>query len=273
MSPSSNNYAFCTLALGSKYRAFTQDLANDLKKYVPQASLVVGTERPEEFAHYSNVIPFKHSKKGVLHCYHDKRFVIGKAITQFNTAIQIDADTRFTCSLPDKLDWCPGITAGHTANMVEHILKYSPERFRAVQEIAAKLNIKLDTTTWVGESLFVVTRDNGKEKAFLEYWDKISRYLELRGIHSGEGIAIGLSAAKAGLQILKSSSYIALNNARQHLDATDQVENKVRERKLWAGLKRRTSYHYRLNLSRISALQNYNFYYTQPELQLTQKIK
>lgn len=262
MNNSTSNYAFCVLALGKKYQDFAKDLAGDLSNYAPQASLIVGTEDPKEFSQHKNVVPFEHHKQGVLHCYHDKRFVVGKALSQFNTAIQIDADTRLIQTIPDSLSWEPGITAGHMANMVEHIKKYSPERFDVVQQIATKLDLKLNETTWVGESLFVVTRDSGKEKKFIQYWGRISRYLELRGIHSGEGIAIGLAAAKAGLKISTSPSYAVINHARVHLDATDQVSKSSNQSEfVWAHLKRRVLYHYRLNLSRATALQDFVFYY------------
>lgn len=262
MNYSTNNYAFCVLALGKKYQDFAKDLANDLSSYAPHASLVVGTENPEAFVQHQNVVPFEHHKQGVLHCYHDKRFVIGKTLTRFNTAIQIDADTRLVQPIPDSLSWQPGITAGHTANMAEHIKKYSPERLNIVQQIATKLGLELDETIWVGESLFAVTRDNGKEQKFIQYWSRISRYLELNGIHSGEGIAIGLAAAKAGLKISTSPSYAVINHARVHLDATDLECKSVNPSEvLWAHLKRRISYHYRLNLSRATALQDFVFYY------------
>lgn len=72
------NYCFCTLALREKYQKLTKTLAEDLKKYAPGGSLVVGTDAPQYFDNSPNVIAFKHTQKGILHCYNDKRFVLEK---------------------------------------------------------------------------------------------------------------------------------------------------------------------------------------------------
>jgi hypothetical protein len=264
-----NEVAFCVLALGQKYRLFTKILAQDLENYAPTIPLVVGTDQPNDFADCKNVLAFQQFKQGILHCYHDKRFVIERTLSQFQTAIQIDADTRLTHSLPEPFNWIPGITAGHLENLANHIKAYNPERFNIVQMLASKLGVSLDDALYVGESLFVITRDDGKERAFIEYWHQISRYLELRGIHSGEGAAIGLAAAKAGLKIMTSPSYENLHSARKHLGATGGADQKARKaqkqdfrnfnfKEYW---QRKLSYHYRLNRSRLDALRDFDFYY------------
>lgn len=70
-------------------------------------------------------------------------------------------------------------------------------------QAAKKLNLDKDweNIKFVYEYLFAVTKDNGKEAKFIEYWGKLAPYFELNGVLDGEGNAIGLAAAKAGLTI------------------------------------------------------------------------
>ncbi|NJO76561.1 MAG: hypothetical protein HC833_24155 [Leptolyngbyaceae cyanobacterium RM1_406_9] len=255
---SNKDFAFCTLALGQKYRLLAKELAKDLEVHSSGTMLVVGTDQPGDFSECANVIAFKQFQKGVLHCYHDKRFVIEKTLTKFSVAIQIDADTRIVSDLPQDIEWPPGITAGHTEALADHVKRYNLERLTTLQKIARKLNISLDDSIYIGESLFAVCRDNGKEKKFLKYWDIIARYLELNGIHSGEGNAIGLAAAKAELNISTNASYETINQARKHIDASLQ---KSKKKTLWAKTQNRLSYHYRLNLTRAIALKDFELYY------------
>jgi len=255
---SNKDFAFCTLALGEKYRFLAKDLAKDLEVHSPGTMLVIGTDQPNDFCECTNVIALKQFQKGILHCYHDKRFVIEKTLAKFLVAIQIDADTRIISDLPQTIEWSPGITAGHTEVLVEHVNQYNPERLTPLQKIAQKLSISINDSIYVGESLFAVCRDNGKEKKFLKYWDIIARYLELNGIHSGEGNAIGLAAAKAGFNISTNASYEAIDRARKHIDASCQKNQK---KTLWGKTQKRLSYHYRLNLTRAIALKDFELYY------------
>ncbi|MCA1990918.1 MAG: hypothetical protein LDL41_02565 [Coleofasciculus sp. S288] len=257
MNQQEKEFCFCTLALGNKYRLLAKELARDLEQYSPGTVLVVGTDSPKDFKACNNVLAFKLKQAGILHCYHDKRFVIDKALSRFRVAIQIDADTRIVDNVPDPIEWLPGITAGHLENLVEHVETYTPERLESLKEIALKLNIPLEKTTYVGESLFFVSRDGGKEKEFIKHWDTIARYLELKGIHSGEGNAIGMAAAKAGLKIGNSSGWETLNKIKRHMDASYEKKPK----KFWHSFQRRLGYHYRLQRTRIAALTNFDFYY------------
>ncbi|BAY39105.1 hypothetical protein NIES2111_34550 [Nostoc sp. NIES-2111] len=256
MNQDSQNYCFCTLALRKKYRLLTQHLANDLAKYAPGKMLVVYTDLPEDFRNYSNVVAFKHYQRGILHCYNDKSLVIKTALSQFNAAVYIDADTEIVSPIPDTLQWRPGITAGHCENLIGHISKYTPERLPHIRQVAKNLNINLETSNYIGESLFIIARDGGKEIEYLKYWEKIGRYLELRGIHAGEGNTMGLASAKVGWTVAKDG-WEQVRNATKHLDAS--YTNK---QTTWDAWKRRIGYHYRLNKTRIVALTEFNFYYS-----------
>ncbi|WP_424099861.1 hypothetical protein [Moorena producens] len=251
------DFCFCTLALRSKYRSLAKKLAGDLEKYAPGKLLIVATDDVNDFNNCKNVSAFKHQQTGILHCYHDKRFEVEKALSRFSVAIQIDADTRIIGSLPETIEVLPGITAGHQANLVKHVEKYNPERLKPLKQIASKLDIPLDKAIYIGESLVFVSRDGGKEKEFIKQWGMIGRYFELKGIHGGEGIILGLAAAKAGLTISRSSSWDRINEVKKHLDASHEKTQKT----FWDSLKRKLGYHYNFNRARVAALKDFEFYY------------
>ncbi len=256
MNQSSNNFCFCTLALGKKYRVMVKELAKDLKQYSPDTFLVVGTDQPSEYLDSNNIISFKLVQQGIFSCYNDKRFVLEKALSQFYTAIFIDADTRIQSQIPKTILCSPGIN-GCYAELLKHIKKYRPKNIQDIQKVATKLDINLEEVNWVGDSLFIVTQDNGKEQEFLAVWGKIANYLELKGMHSGQGNIMGLAAAKVGWQVEKSDGWKTVKQLTQHLDASHQKIKKSG----WDKFKRRFGYHYRLNKSRLLALKDFDFYY------------
>lgn len=251
------SFCFSILALKPKYQLLAQELAENLQKYSPETTVVIGTDNPDAFNDCSNVFAFKLKKKGILHCYHDKRFVIEKALTKFNLAIQIDADTKIFNSLPESMEKSTGLAAVHIENLVEHAQKYNPERLVYLRKLGDKLNIDINSVSYIGESLFAVSRDGDKTSEFLKQWDLIARYLELHRIHAGSGHGIGLAAAKARLEITKPSWLESINQAKEHLDAAAWKSKNT----LWSNLTRRIDYHYRFNKARILALRDFNFYY------------
>ncbi len=253
MNPTKNRFCFCTLALGQKYRILAKQLAQDIEKFFPGTCLVVGTEQPKFFESCANVYAFQFRQRGILHCYHDKRFVIEKALLQYSTAIAIDADTRITEAIPTNLEWKPGLT-GRSINIIEHVKRRNLDRLPTLELLANKLNLALENVFWVGESLLIVSQDNGKEIEFLKQWGKIGTYLELKGIHAGSGNAIGLAAATIGWTI-HQEGWNELRNVTNHIDASRQKKSS------WEIWQRRLGYHYRLNMTRLKALISFDFYY------------
>ncbi|NET45308.1 hypothetical protein [Okeania sp. SIO2B3] len=258
MTAEQKDFCFCTLALGQRYRDISKELAKDLETNAPGISLVIYTEKPDDFSSYKNVMAFKHYQQGILHCYNDKRFLCQKAISLFPVAIYIDADTRILESLPEDIEWKPGITGRHK-KLVEHVSKYRASSLPILKKLADKLNISDDSfnnSSWIGESLFIIVRDNGKEIEFLETWGKVSRYAELKGMHAGEGSLMGLAAAKVGW-VINSEAWEKLTGITQHWDAS-RSKPKANS---WDNLQKRMGYHYRLNKTRIMALRDFEFYY------------
>ena len=251
------NFCFSVLALKPKYQQLTQRLAGDLEKHSPGTTIVVGTDNPNAFKGYSNISAFKLEKKGILHCYHDKRFVIEEALKTFPTVIQIDADTRIVNDLPESIEPSTGLAALHVNNLVQHAQRYTPERVAHLRKLANKVGVDVENAKYIGESLFAVSGPQEKTAEFLKQWDLMARYLELHRIHGGSGHGIGLAVAKAGLEIIQPSWLKSINQAKRHLDAAAWKSKKS----IWNNLSRKIDFHYRFNKARILALKDFNFYY------------
>ena len=255
---------FSVLAFQPKYQQLAKKLAADIARVSPDTILVIGTDNPQAFDKCSNVNAFMLKKAGILHCYNDKRFVIEKALQQFKTVIQIDADTQITAPLPQDISLSPGIAGSYLVNMVEHSQRYNPGRLDYLNKLARKSGQDPNSITFVGEALFAVTAEGAQAKEFIRQWDLMARYLELKGVHSGEGNIIGLAAAKAGLEIAAPDWLAEIKAASEHLDASQDrasAHAKQRKRLSQTKLMRSLNYHYRLNKTRLFALKDFDFYY------------
>lgn len=250
------NFCFSTLALSFKYCEIAGNLAKDLEKFAPGITLVIATDFPQYFQQFPNVCAFKLKQQGILHCYNDKRFVIAKALSQFPTTILIDADTRIIDYIPQTININPGTIIGVSQNLIDHVQKYTPERLKSLQQVASKLDLSLEDAWYVGESLLIMTQDSQKEQQFIKYWGDIAQYLEMRGIHAGEGNIIGLAALKIGWKVEQTDSWNQLKKVTEHFDVSQKIT-----RTTWESWQKRLLYHYRLNKARLLALKNFDFYY------------
>ncbi|GET38656.1 hypothetical protein MiSe_34150 [Microseira wollei NIES-4236] len=207
----SKNFCFATLAVGQTYRNIALLLAKDIEKYSPKTPFLVLTDNPKSFRGQTNVIAVKHRQ--YFYCDNDKKFLIEKALSMFESCICIDADMRILAPIPEDLKWLPGITARSCASLVKHnqiminkgeIPRPSKVRdFDYIKKMAQKLdlNIENEDITFIYENLFVVTKDSGKEVEFLKLCEMISRYFDVHGVYIGVGSAMGLAAAKVGLPV------------------------------------------------------------------------
>jgi hypothetical protein len=65
-----NNWCFGTLAVGKRYREHAINLAKDIQLYAPKISLIVLTDKPEEFIEYPVVQAIEHRLlKSLLRIY------------------------------------------------------------------------------------------------------------------------------------------------------------------------------------------------------------
>ncbi len=197
----SQDFCFCTLAVGRRYRAHARMLARDIQEHSPNTLFVVLTDRPADFADYVHVLAMSHRLQSVQG-YHDKRFAVEKALTQFEACMYLDSDVRILGPVPPVMDWLPGITARTGCNILKH---NSGETVRAelpaIEGTAQTLGLDLSQTQWFHEFMFTVKKQDGAELDFLKFWQSISYYFELQGLYAGEGNVMGLAAAKAGVPV------------------------------------------------------------------------
>lgn len=198
-----NNFCFCTLATGKRYRTHAKILANDIQKHSPGTQFIVLTDKPIEFQEYSNIQVFYHKTQSIKG-YHDKVFVLQKALELYDTCIFLDSDVRILGTVPADMEFLPGITARTGCNIIKHNSSgnnLKQKNLPLILELGQKLSINLEKTGWIHEFMFAFKKDNGKELEFFRLWLEISKIFEKKGIYNSEGSIIGLSAAASGLTI------------------------------------------------------------------------
>jgi hypothetical protein len=204
---------FCTLAIHAPYRQRARLLVGD----APGMPWIVLTDEPDDFTDLP-VRAIRHAPTGPMAsdfltrlpvtgpgrgrpAYHDKRFVLQAALSEFDSAIFVDADSRIT-SLPALPHFRPGlavITEVQTT-IADHLTRWGQERLPAFEQLAQHLMgdaHALTSARWCHEALLVVTKD-GNETRFFEAWARAAEFLHARDVFTGEGGAIGLAAAYAG---------------------------------------------------------------------------
>ncbi|MBW4445652.1 MAG: hypothetical protein KME38_01930 [Spirirestis rafaelensis WJT71-NPBG6] len=292
MNQAEPEFCFCTIAFGKKYRALALLLAQDIERYSPKTSFIVLTDNPSDFNKQPNILAFKHRSQSVKF-YHDKRFAIAKALSLFNSCIFIDADMRILAPVPADMQWIkkPGIAARTCEIMPKKYAKVLAgtataklgREFKVTKKAAQKLNLDLENekVKFVYEYLFAVTKDFGRELEFLKQWETLANYFELNGIYDGEGNAIGLAAAKAGLDVrLSEMEGISFFKDKTELVRIQKGQSKIEEMSIYfeqqkmleypkrsllekvaAKLGQSITHLYNLVRLRIVTLSKFNFYY------------
>jgi hypothetical protein len=207
------NACFCTLAIHEPYRRRAQLLLAD----APAVPWIVLTDEPNDFCG-SNVRTIRHQPTGPMAidfltrlpptgngrgrpAYHDKRFALEAALKEFDTAIFVDADSRFERP-PTLSPFPPGICVVKElqASIADHLSRWGQYRLPVFQELAVDFFGDIDvlkSARWCSEALIAVTKD-GRESKFFETWARGAQFLQEREVFSGEGGVIGLAAARAG---------------------------------------------------------------------------
>ena len=208
------NVGFCTLAIHAPYRQRARLLLGDARG-VPW---IVLTDEPGDFEGL-RVRTIRHTPTGPMAvdflnklplagkgrpAYHDKRFALQAALSEFDTAIFVDADTRIR-ALPKLRRFPPGIavTQAVQASIAEHLSHWGTQRRPAFEQLAVHLTGTTETlrsARWCSEALFAITKD-GNESKFFDAWTRAAEFLQNREVFSGEGGVIGLAAVCAGWTI------------------------------------------------------------------------
>ncbi|MGD1714623.1 hypothetical protein [Dapis sp. BLCC M172] len=202
-------YCFGTLAVGKEYQSLALLLAKDLEIYAPETKLVIVTNNPKYFNKQCNVLAYKYQGNSVK-IYNDKRLVIEKALSMYNTCIFLDADIRIGQKVPADLEFPPGILAFSCWSLFKFMNRKNDQpnivnkEYWLRQEIITKVSnywqINLEKSKFVQDFAFIITK-NEKYDHFIKTWEIIAGYLELKGIYAGAGFIIGLAAAHTGFAI------------------------------------------------------------------------
>jgi hypothetical protein len=247
---------FCSLALGATYRGLALKLSQDIAQKAPGISLIILTDNPKDFVGIDRVIAIHHKHCFGYRPYNDKVFVLEAALQRFSVAIQIDVDIEFTQNILKKITqpWSEGIT-GRSESLLTHTDKNNSRDLPHIKKLARKLDLCLEDVTWIGEHMFVVRRDNGREKIFLSLWKKLAFYWDIHKLGAKDGTLIGLAAAKAGWNV-SLEYWQELNSCLAHFDVHHQIQygRKKNEWDKW-------SYRVRRMRAQLLALREPDFYH------------
>lgn len=212
-------FCFCTLAVGSEYRRLAKNLAESMKKYASDVPLIVLTDGVNDFGGHDNVEAFQHNKVSI-HLYHDKVFVLEKALSVYRSAIFIDADIEFKANAPE-VNFTENTLIAKKIPILEHKPNRSGFRSGVLKKLINRTGLDPKKTFWVGAGIFGLTGCGEKVKSFLECWKKCSMFFALRNIHVGDGNSIGIAAAKSGLR-LDQEQYDSIRKAVVHHEITKE---------------------------------------------------
>lgn len=207
---------FCTLAIHTPYR----QRAKLLCASAPSVPWLVLTDEPDDFIdlpvraiHHTPTGPMAIDYLSYLSptgenngaaAYHDKRFVIQRALQNFDTAIYMDADSRIV-DLPQVGGFPPGLAVIPLVqrSIAEHLSGTGTWRKPIFVEMASQLtgnDTILESARWCHETPIAISKD-GAESRFFEAWSFCTEFLQAREVYSGEGGVIGLAAAYAGWNV------------------------------------------------------------------------
>jgi hypothetical protein len=204
-------YCFCTLAIGKSYRDCALLLAKDLEVYAPKTKLIILTDNPQCFEKQSNIRALEHQP---LSCkiYNDKRFVIAKALSFYESCIFVDANIRIKGLIPKKINFEPGIVAYSCYSLIKNFYKEGKsdpshkkyklrnKMFQLSQQVCSYYNLNLENIKFIFEAIFYVTK-NDRFEDFIKHWDTLADCFELNGIYQEEGTVMGLAAAIANFPV------------------------------------------------------------------------
>ncbi len=216
-----SDFCFATLALGKPYRDMAKLLAGDLKTFAPGIPLVVATDAPEEFAGLCDVHPYPHRQTGLFRCLNDKRFAIAAALEHHAAStIFVDADTRIHEALPAQVTFPSPITTIYTPNLAEQVEKWLLPRDRqAVLDAAHGYSLDPRNIKFVWDNLFSVSRQEGREKTFLETWGKVTTAFDFQGVSITDGYCMSIAAGVAGWTPADTGLQ-SFDHARHHAEAS-----------------------------------------------------
>ncbi|MGB8355888.1 MAG: hypothetical protein WCD79_18465 [Chthoniobacteraceae bacterium] len=194
------DYSFTTLALGKPYRDMAKTLAGDLSIHAPGKLLIVATDAVEDFKGCDNIRAYAHTQRGAFTCWNDKRFAVALALKHHSEgALFYDADSRIVEALPDHVDTTVPLTTDWCPNLKEQTEEYlGPRPCHVVLQTCARLGLDPAAITYVDDNIYMVRKDNGRERVFFETWGSLAAFFDFQGVVIPDGTCMGMAAAIVG---------------------------------------------------------------------------
>jgi hypothetical protein len=194
------DFSFATLALGKPYRDMAKTLADDLSIHAPGRLLVIATDAPEDFNGCANIRAHPHRQRGLFKCWNDKRFAVGLALQHYSEgALFYDADSRILETLPVEIDITAPLTTDWCPNLREQAEQYlNPRERNLVLQTCFSLGLDPSKITYVDDNIYLVRKDNGRERVFFEIWGKLAAFFDFQGAEIPDGTCMGIAAAVIG---------------------------------------------------------------------------
>jgi hypothetical protein len=205
--PEAMGLSFCTLAIHAFYRERARLLCVDLAPW----PVIVLTDERSDFADlgvqamrhtptgpmavdYLERLPATGNNRGAA-AYHDKRFAIQAALSDFETTIFLDADTRVLGEVSPLAGFPSGLAITNVVRktVAQHLETSGSWRLPVFEQLAHELLSDLNAlqvAKWCHESCFAVTK-NGQEDRFFAAWGYAAELFQQHGVFSGEGGIIG----------------------------------------------------------------------------------
>jgi GR25 family glycosyltransferase involved in LPS biosynthesis len=214
------NYIFTTLVRGEKYITQGLLLAKDLEHF--DQKLLVVTDQPEAFSNSKNVTTVKYNTD--VFSYNDKIICIEEGFKYADAVVYMDCDCRIlyntykntmsTFSLIISPGFHPGWDWG-LINRPDNKFFQSKDingRVEGYGELALQLckELGIDYTKAMHyqEGMFIISKENGKEKVLLDTWKALAEKLDAHEIKNGserigvgEGNILGLALVKSEMTI------------------------------------------------------------------------
>lgn len=204
------SFCFCTLALGPLYIAYARLMAIDIEIQSPNTSFLVFTDKPSEFDSHENVRTVFHEQDSIWVAYHDKRFVIDRALQDFGACVFLDSDMRVIspvdANLPESL--LPGLNTYYCSPWDEwpksHTKPKQVWEIELVREAANAIGVDTANCTFMWEQVVGLRGDSKGVDTFISVWDQLAKHFQLKGLHRGIGHAMAVAAAAAELPIVQN---------------------------------------------------------------------
>jgi hypothetical protein len=237
-----NNFAFCTITYGEKYKRLGDTIINQMTGM--GYHFYVLTDSPSHYEGRKNVHVIPHTYS--YFSYHQKRFVVQECLKDFSAAIFLDADVFYKegadLSLLNNAEHGLHIFAtfggiGHTflnddinhwseENPNARNTKYGPAGKKLIEDLGFKYtrdfhnNGTMHYLEHFLEGKWIIKKQDGKEKKFFEYWDKLAEFTDAFDINlgfkntisAGEGASMSLAAFNSGINTRIAGGFTQLIN-------------------------------------------------------------